>query len=152
VPALVLLAAAPQAASAQGWSETQLWAVGLAARPAVVGAGLGLASRDAGRTRLGAAIAAGATEHGGAALRIEATWHFMLDPGRTRGLGVYGGGGVALTAVQDSTVRPFLQVVLGVETGPAARAGFFLEAGFGGGARVAMGVRFRRPKQNAPGG
>jgi hypothetical protein len=148
MPAVFLLAAARPVA-AQGWHETQVWGVALASRPAVYALGLGAAWRDAGRTRIGIALAGGATEHGTAAARAEATWHFLLDPGRARGLAVYGGGGLALTAVQDSTVRPFVEAVLGVETGPASRAGFFLEAGFGGGARLAMGFRWR--KQNAPG-
>ena len=148
MPAVLLLAGA-KPATAQGWRETQLWGVALASRPAVYALGLGTAWRDAGRTRIGIALAAGATEHGAAAARVEAIWHFLLDPGRTHGLGIYGGGGLALTAVQDSTVRPFVEALLGVETGPASRASFFIEAGFGGGARAAMGVRWR--KQNAPG-
>ncbi len=147
MPAVLLIAAAPPAA-AQGWHETQLWGVALASRPAVYALGLGRAWRDAARTRVGVALAAGATEQGAAALRAEATWHFLLDPGRARGLSVYGGGGLALTAVQDGAVRPFIEAVLGMETGPASRAGFFLEAGFGGGARFAVGIRWR--KQNAP--
>ena len=148
MPAALLIAAVRPAA-AQGWHETQLWGVALASRPAVYGGGLGLAWRDAGRSRIGVAVAGGTTARGTAALRAEATWHFLLDPGRTRGLAVYGGGGLALTAVQDSTVRPFLEATLGVETAPAARVSLFLEAGFGGGARGAVGLRWR--KQNAPG-
>ena len=148
MPAVLLLAGA-RSAAAQGWHETQLWGVALASRPAVYALGLGTFWRDAGRTRIGVAVAGGSTEHGTAAGRLEATWHFLLDPGRVRGFAVYGGGGLALTAIQDSTVRPFVEAVLGVETSPAARASFFLEVGFGGGARAAMGLRWR--KQNAPG-
>lgn len=148
MPAALVLAAAKPAA-AQGWRETQVMGVALDSRPAVYALGLGTAWRDAGRTRIGVAVAGGATELGTAAARVEATWHFLLDPGRTRGFAVYGGGGLALTAVQDSTVKPFVEAVLGIETGPAARASFFVEAGFGGGARAAVGLRWR--KQNAPG-
>ena len=148
VPAVLLLAAAPPAV-AQGWHETQLVGIALAARPAVYAGGLGLSWRDDGRTRIGLVLAGGATAAGTPALRAEATWHFLLDPGRGRGLAIYGGGGLALTAVRDSTVRPFLEAVLGIETAPAARASVFLEGGFGGGARLAAGLRWR--KRNAPG-
>jgi hypothetical protein len=123
--------------------------VGLASRPAVYGAGLGLEWRDKGRTRLGAAFAAGASGDGRAAVRLEGAWHFLLDPWRGHGLGLYGGGGIAITAVDGSRVSPWVLALIGVETGPAARRGFFVEAGFGGGARLAAGVRWRT--QNAPG-
>ena len=150
MPAVMLMAAAPATARAQGWHETQLWGVALASRPAVFAAGLGMSWRDAGRTRIAGAVAAGASDDGRAALRAEATWHFLLDPARVRGLGLYGGGGVALTAIQGATARAFVQAAVGVETGPGAHVGWFLEAGFGGGARIATGIRWR--KHNAPGG
>ena len=35
-------------------------------------------------------------------------------------------------------------VTLGLEERPAARAGWFVEAGVGGGARLALGYRWRR--------
>jgi hypothetical protein len=146
--AALALASAPAAARAQGWHERQLWAAALGSRPAVYGAGFGLAWRDVGRTRVGAALLAGATGEGRGAARLEATWHFQLDPARQHGFAVYGGGGLALAWVDGGTVTPWVQAVLGAETGPAARTGFFVEAGFGGGARLAAGVRWR--KHNAP--
>ena len=148
MPSVLLLAALPVAARAQGWHEGQVWGVALSSRPAVFGAGLGLSWRDRGRTRIGVALAAGASDDGRAAGRLEAAWHFMLDPLRTHGVAVYGGGGIALTGVVHGPVRPFLQAVIGAETGPGARHGIFVEAGFGGGARLAAGMRWR--KQNAP--
>jgi hypothetical protein len=129
---------------ARGWHETQLWAVAVTSRPAVASAGLGLAWRDAGRTRIGAALAAGVADGGDPAGRLELSWHFLLDPARRAGLAVYGGGGMALTAVRGDHVRPWLQLVLGAETSPAASHGWFFEAGFGGGVRVATGVRWRK--------
>jgi hypothetical protein len=141
---LALFAAGPRTARAQGWRETQVWAVGLAARPAVAAAGLGLAVRDVGRTRLGFALAAGTAEGGRAAGRAEFAWHFLLDPGRRRGLGLYGGAGAALTVVEGNRVRPFVLGVLGIETAPAAPTGVFVESGFGGGVRRAAGLRWRR--------
>lgn len=136
-------------ARAQGWRETQLWTVVVASRPAVALAGVALAWREEGRTRIGGAVAAGAAADGGWAARAEATWHFLLDPGRLTGGGLYGGGGAALSVHSHARVRPWVQLVLGFESAPAGASGVFVEAGVGGGARVAAGVRLR--KRSAPG-
>jgi hypothetical protein len=146
-PLLLGLALWPARAAAQGWRETQVWGVAVASQPAVFAGGLGFAVRDRGRTRIGGALAAGATEDGLAAGRAEVTWHFLLDPARRKGLGVYAGGGLALSLIEQGHVRPWVQAALGVETAPATRRSFFLEAGFGGGARLAMGLRFRSQKK-----
>ncbi|HEY2805153.1 MAG TPA: hypothetical protein VGI92_04765 [Gemmatimonadales bacterium] len=137
-------------AAAQGWHETQLWAVGLTSKPAVLAGGLGLGWRDAGRTRISVALAGGAADGGRPAGRAELAWHFLLDPGKRKGMSVYGGGGVAVTAIQYAKVRPWLQVLAGIESSPGARSGWFLEGGFGGGLRVATGLRFRTRHTNAP--
>lgn len=146
--AAVIAAAPLRAAAAQavppGWRETQLFAAVVASRPAVATAGLGLAHRDAGRTRVGAAIAAGVADGGAPAGRIELSYHFLLDPAKRAGLAIYGGGGVAVTMVRGDHARPWLQAVLGAETTPAAAHSWFFEAGFGGGARVATGLRWRK--------
>jgi hypothetical protein len=144
-----LLVLAPGGLEAQGWRELQAGVVVLGSEPAVVGAGAGLAWRDRGRTRVGVFVAAGAADRGGWTGRGEVAWHFLLDPGRRTGAGVYGGGGLAVTAVEGDEVRPFVQVVLGVESEPASPQGGFVELGIGGGVRVAAGVRWR--KRNAPG-
>jgi hypothetical protein len=143
-----LLAAAAQGAAAQVLRERQLFTVAVASDPAVGAVGAGLAWRDRGRSRIGAAVAAGAGERGGAAGRAELAWHFLLDPTRARGAGVYGGGGLAVTAFPDGRLRPWVLLVVGVEGAPALRRGTFFELGVGGGVRVAAGVRFRN--QSAP--
>ena len=149
-PAALLLACTPGRAFAQlGWHETQLWGVAVDSRPAVAAGGLGFFWRDAGRTRIGGVAAFGSDENSNAAVRAEATWHFLLDPGRRSGFGLYGGGGLAVSVVRGDRVRPWVEAMLGAEAGPAAPAGMFVEAGFGGGARLAVGIRLR--KQNAPG-
>ncbi len=130
-------------AQAGGWRETQLLAAGVASRPAFGGAGLGLARRDAGRTRLGAAALVGALEGGEVAGRVELAWHFLLDPARRRGLGVYGGGGLAVATQPGGRLVARLQLALGAESSPALRRGWFVEAGVGGGARLAAGLRWR---------
>lgn len=136
--------AVAQTPAQPGWHETQLWAAGVASRPAVAIAGLGFAHRDAGRSRMSAAIGAGVADGGAPAGRLELSYHFLLDPAKRAGLAIYGGGGVAVSVVRGDRVRPWLQLVLGAETTPAAPHGWFLEAGFGGGARVATGWRWRK--------
>jgi hypothetical protein len=133
---------------AQGWTESQLWVVAVASDPAAFGGGIGIALRDARRTRLSAALATGATDSGLAAGRLEIAWHFLLDPSRRRGVSVYGGGGLALSALEGDRLRPWLQLQVGAEWHPAGARGLFIEAGAGGGARLAAGLRWR--KRNAP--
>ena len=138
----------PRQAAAQGWRETGIWSVAVFARPAFVGGGLSSSRRDAGRTRLGIAAAAGVAAGAGAAGRVEAVWHFLLDPLRTSGNTLYAGGGIAVAIDHDGTLRPALELLVGVETGPQRPRGAFIEAGVGRGARVALGWRWR--KRNAP--
>jgi len=139
----------PARADAQGFHEWQLFGVALASQPAVYAGGLGYGWRDAGRTRVQLALAGGVTDDDRAVGRGELAWHFLLDPRRRSGVGVYGGGGLAVSAIESGGGPDvFLQAVVGLETGPAARRGVFLEAGFGGGARFALGFRFR--SQRAP--
>ena len=143
IAAALLGAALPGSARAQGWRETQVFAVAVASRPAAGLEGLGFARRDAGRTRIGLALAAGVAEGRRTAGRGELMWHFLLDPAKRAGLAVYGGGGIAVSVVEGSTVRPYAQAVLGAESTPSARHSWFIEAGFGGGARIAIGWRGR---------
>ncbi len=146
--AVLLMPVLARPARAQGWREVQVWGVAVASAPAVYAGGLGLSWRDRGRTRVGLALAGGATEGGSAAARAELAWHFLLDPARRRGAGLYAGGGLALTAVERDVVRPRIQVTLGVDIAPGGSGGLFVEAGVGGGARLAAGLRFR--KRSAP--
>jgi hypothetical protein len=57
-------------------------------------------------------------------------------------MGAYAGGGVAGIAGPDD--RGYLVLLLGIEAGPGARGGWALEAGVGGGLRLAAGYRWRR--------
>ncbi|MDP3773943.1 MAG: hypothetical protein Q8Q85_06710 [Gemmatimonadales bacterium] len=146
----VLLAVAlvsPGRVVAQGWRETQVGVAGFGSRPAVGVAGAGLAWRDQGRTRVGGALMLGSDENGGLVGRAEAAWHFLLDPSRRAGNGVYAGGGVSV-ALSGGRARPYVLLVVGAENAPAGRRGTFIEAGVGGGIRLAAGMRWR--KQNAP--
>ncbi|HSB55661.1 MAG TPA: hypothetical protein VLD58_14975, partial [Gemmatimonadales bacterium] len=73
--------------------------------------------------------------------RGELLAQFLLSPGRTRGAGLYGLGGVAGQAGRRD--RGFLVLGLGLEGAPGGASGWFAEAGVGGGARVAAGWRWR---------
>ena len=146
--ALVFALAAPRSARAQGWREAQLWAVGALSRPAFTGFGAGLAWRDGGRTRISASLAGGVLGGAGPAARAEIVGHFLLDPARTRGDAVYGGGGLAVLMDEHGRLHPYVQLVLGAENAPSGPRRTFVEVGVGGGARLAIGLRWR--KRNAP--
>lgn len=136
--ATVPLAAAPL--PAQRVSELGIQAIGTASDPAVVvGAGYA-ALRVSRRFRLSAAAGLGGSD-GRAAWRGEMLAHFMLAP-RSRGLGPYVAGGVA--AVGGPVEEGYLVLSLGLESRPGLTSGWFVEAGVGGGARLAVGYRWRR--------
>lgn len=139
--AAALVAAAAEPGGAQRRVEWQAQGVAVVAGHHFAGGGLGVALRTAGRLRLGVAGSAGALE-GAAAVRGEVAVSYHADPMKRRGLAPYAAGGVALSATAARRVE-FLLVALGVETGPGARAGWFLEAGVAGGVRIAGGVRLR---------
>jgi hypothetical protein len=140
------LAARP--ALAQGMRELQLQGLAIASRPSFAGGGLGLAWRDAGRTRWQLVFSGGARNGAGWGMRGDLAWHFLLDPSKPRGGSVYGGGGISVLAA-DGRVTPFLLLVLGAESAPGGGRGLFVEVGVGGGARLSLGLRWR--KRIAPG-
>jgi hypothetical protein len=75
--------------------------------------------------------------------RLDAVARFLLDPDFTQRIGLYAGGGLGLRVARELAPREVLIVVLGAE-GPAYRMLVpFVEAGYGGGARVGAGVRWR---------
>jgi hypothetical protein len=145
---VTLLLLQPAAARAQGWREAWAWGVGSFGSPNVAAVGAGLAWRDRGRTRVGAAVAVGVGDWARAGGRAELIYHFLLDPALRRGTALYGGAGAAVNAAGDGRLRPFAQLVLGAEQAPGSRSGSFIEVGLGGGLRLAAGMRWR--KQNAP--
>jgi len=147
--ALLLLASAGGNARAQSWREGQVFATAVASDPAIYAAGVGAFWRDGQRSRIGVAVATGRNADQRAAARGELAWHFLLDPARRRGAAVYGGVGLAVTAVENARLRPWFLLTLGMEWNPAGARGVFIETGAGGGARVNLGLRIR--KQNAPG-
>lgn len=135
--ALALAGAAPLRAQVR--SELGIEAMALAAHPGFGGAGLWLAIRPSARLRLGALAALG--DRDGTALRGEITAHFLLDPFRRRGPGLYAGGGLAgETGRRGAT---WVVALLGVEGAPGGRTGWVVEVGVGGGVRISAGWRWR---------
>jgi hypothetical protein len=132
-------------ARAQQVFELGLQSIGTLSDPAlIVGGGYG-AWRASGRTRFSAGIAGGAAG-GDFAWRGEALAHFLLSPEERRKPGFYVAGGIAGTGAEAT--RGYLVLTLGVEQRPGTRSGWALEAGVGGGVRVAAGYRWRwHPQQ-----
>ena len=141
-----LVAATP--AAAQQVPEAGMVAIATASDPALFVGGVYGGLRTSLRTRISASAAAGVSS-GEAAWRGELLAHFLLSPTRRRGVGVYGAGGVAV--VGGPVDEGYVVLTLGIEARPGARSGWFLEAGIGGGARVAAGLRWRRIPRGWPG-
>ena len=128
--------------------ETQVWGLAVASRPSLYAAGVGLAWRDAQRTRIAPAVALGALGDGRFGARADFAIHFLLDPWKRSGTAIYGGGGLT-AALAGGRVTPYALLVLGAEKAPGGAGGSFVEIGVGGGVRLAIGYRWR--KSNAPG-
>jgi hypothetical protein len=135
------MAVHPGAAAAQRAAEIGLHALLTTSAPVLWAGGVYGAFRPSTRFRIAATVAAG--EAGGdLAARGELLGHFLLNPTNRGGTGAYAGGGVAGIAGPDD--RGYLVLLLGIEASPGARAGWALEAGVGGGLRLAAGYRWRR--------
>ena len=94
--------------------------------------------------RLALTAGGGMTKQGGryqAAARGDAIARFELDPLKQHSRGAYVGGGISILGRDGPHVRAYLALVAGLEL--RQRAGWIpsVEAGLGGGARVALGVR-----------
>jgi hypothetical protein len=136
--AAFLLAAAPL--EGQQIKELGLQVIGTASDPAAAVAGGYGALRVSRRFRISLGIGAGISD-GETAGRGELLAHFLLSPRTRRGLAAYAAGGVA--AVVGPLDEGYLVLALGLESRPGATSGWFLEAGIGGGARLAGGYRWR---------
>ena len=140
LPLLLLLS--PQSAQAQRIREFQFQGVATFAAARFVGGGIGLGIRPPGR--LGFLLSAsGGDLEGVVAGRAEALTVFRLSPYATKGVIPYSAAGLAVLA-RKARGDGYLTMVLGLESRPGAKSGWFLEAGFGGGVRVSAGVRIRR--------
>ena len=135
-----ILAASVSVADAQSRREFQVQGVVILTGTQFYGGGVGAALRPGGRTRIGVSASLGDVEgtFGGRGT-LQVTYH--LEPFRSRGLTLYAGGGVSLLVA--SGTREYLVLMLGVESGPSAPRGWFVEAGITGGVFVSAGLRFR---------
>lgn len=120
--------------------EAGIQALGVLADADYAGAGPWLAWRPSSGIRLGVLGTVGAQSDRTAG-RIELVGHFLLDPGRTRGIGLYGLAGLGWSIADDS--RGVLIAGVGAETAPGGRAGWALELGVAGGWRISAGYRRR---------
>jgi hypothetical protein len=84
--------------------------------------------------------AAVAREGGAPRARAEVVARFHLDPER-RGWGWYASGGVAALQGAERDWEGLLVFMIGVELGRHRRWSPFVEGGYGGGARLAAGMR-----------
>jgi hypothetical protein len=139
-------------ASTTPGSAQQAWEVGAVALattsdPVLAAAGGYGAFRTSSRTRLSASLVAGISD-GDLAWRGELLGHFLFSPEERRKGGFYFAGGIA--AVEGPVSRGFLVLTLGLEERPRAASGWALEAGLGGGFRVALGYRWRYFSRGAP--
>jgi hypothetical protein len=137
---LLSLVARPLLAQEPQGVELGLMGVALIGQRELAAGGLTGGWRPGGGVRLQLGALVGARE-GGSGGRAELACHLLLAPARVAGLGVYALGGIAATV--GGPARADLVLGLGVETGPAARWGVALEAGVGGGVRLALALRRR---------
>lgn len=142
VPAACALSSAPLAGQGGTVRELGLETVVTAADPAVYSAGVTASVRPSPRMRIGLYAGGGVTGEGDGVGRAELLGQFLLNPYSER-LGWYAGGGVAGVFASGAD-NGFLVLMVGVESRPGGRGGWFLEAGIGGGARFAAGYRWRK--------
>jgi hypothetical protein len=133
--------AGPLSAQSTAVREAGLETVVTLAEPAVYTAGLTASIRPSPRARV-ALYAGGGISGGEGVGRAELVAHFLLNP-RTTHAGVYGGGGLA-GVFGSGFADGYMVLLVGVEGAPGGRGGWFLEAGIGGGARLAAGYRWRK--------
>lgn len=125
-------------------TELSLGAAAALARETFAGAELGVAHRPSGDSRIALAVAGGvATPENQAAVRAQLTLQFMLNSTARSGQGIYAGVGGALIGQQGAPGRGFVALVIGAEQAPGRRRGWFIESGFAGGVRLAVGWRAR---------
>jgi hypothetical protein len=142
---LLLLVVLARALTGQGRAVTEVDAGPLAtwARYDFYGLSAGIALRPKGQGRIAASGAGGAVD-GQAALRLEATAHFLVTPGAKSGVSPYGAIGVAYMGLRGRRGAGALVALVGVEAAAGRRRGWFGELGLAGGLRVRLGIRWRR--------
>lgn len=136
-----LLGGLPGLCTGQPARELQVQAIGTFADRDFLGAGLGGALRSAGRARVGLTLHAGDLA-GAFAGRGELVASYHLNPYQRRGVSPYAGGGVTVGVAEDD-VFEYVVLLIGIESTPGRRTGWYAELGLAGGLRVAAGFRIR---------
>lgn len=123
-------------------TELSLGAAAAVARETFVGGELGLARRTSNESRVALGLAGGSAS-GEAAARAQLTLQLMVNSFARTGVGLYGGLGAAFSARRGSPGQGYVAILLGVESAPGRRHGWYGELGLGGGYRAAAGWRAR---------
>jgi hypothetical protein len=131
-----LTSAEPGAAQVR---EIGVGVVGTLSNPAAAVAG-GYGALRTGRTRFSVSLGAGFSDSE-VMWRGELLGHFLLSPEERRKPGFYLAGGIA--GVRGPVSRGYLVLTLGLEARPRQASGWAVEAGVGGGFRLALGYRWR---------
>jgi hypothetical protein len=140
------LVAAAAPLTAQGTFEVQAQGVATVTAREFVGAGAGLSYRTGGRTRVGLLMSLGSS-HGSSggwtlAGRGEALVSYHLNPYKRHGFTPYAGGGISVTLNEEDNTQ-YILLVLGVESNPGGRTGFFADVGIAGRVRLSAGFQVR---------
>ena len=112
-------------------------------------AGVGINVRAGWYTRLGLAASAGAVRVSGtlrATQRLDGTARFLFDPFAEGRRAFYAGAGLGVQRSASGEVRGLLLGIVGVEGPAQGRILPSLEVSLGGGARVGVVLRSRRPQ------
>lgn len=141
--ALTVCATAAAAAQGPPATETGLGATALWGRRPYYGLDAGLAIRPAGEVRFALEAGAGVRD-GRPAGRVAGEAQFLVLPASRSGVSPYVGMGVACTLEDSRHGLGVLTLTLGVEAAEGKRVGWYVEGGASGGARLALGVRWRR--------
>lgn len=144
VAALVAASAlAPARAQQLTATEVSVGAVAAVSRRDFWGAAASLGRRVDNQTRVTGAAAVGVLGPR-AAMRLEAVAQLIINPSGRGGAGLYAGAGLAWQGARGMRGGGYVTALVGLESAPGARRGWYAEFGLGGGVRVALGLRWRR--------
>ena len=124
-------------------TELSLGAAAAFSHETFAGGELGIAHRPSNDSRIALAVAGGVLSPDQAAVRAQLTLQLLLNSIARSGTGVYAGVGAAYLGARGAPGRGFVALVVGAEQAPGRRRGWFVETGFAGGVRVALGWRAR---------
>jgi hypothetical protein len=126
-------------------TELSLGAAAAFARETFAGAELGVAHRAGSDSRIALGVGGGVVSPDqAAAVRAQLTLQLLLNASARSGAGLYAGVGGGFFGARGAPGRGFVALMLGVEQTPGRRHGWFIESGFAGGLRLAVGWRARR--------